>query len=370
MKEIYLDNAATTKVKDEVIDIMIKTMNEYYANADSTHNFGMNVAKKIKEEKNIFKKLLGIDPNDVYFTAGGGDANNILVNSIVSTTKKGRIITTKIEHPSLLEAIKQYDSTHDIVYLKVDKYGFVDKEDLKSKLTEDTVLVSIAYVNSELGTVQDIEELSKIVKSYSSKICFHTDFVQGLLHFKVNFSNIPVDSFSISSHKIYGPKGIGALYLKKGTKFRKTIYGSNSFNELVPRTLANELVRGFLKALSLIDYNENLKMMELKEYAKNEFENLGANINSPINSSPSILNIAFKNARGEIILNYLSSNHIYISTGSACSSKKAHSEILKEVGLSKEYLDGVLRISFSSYNTKEDIDMLILKIKEVLELLR
>ncbi len=370
MKKIYFDNAATTKVNSLVIETMIETMNNYYANADSTHDMGLEIAKKIRNEKKVFKELLGLNPNNVYFTAGGGDANNIILNSIATAHKKGHIISTRIEHPSVLETLKNLENSYDISYVSVDNYGFVNEEELKKLIREDTILVSISFVNSELGTVQNIEKLANIVKEKNKNTAFHTDFVQGLGHIDIDFSKLKVDAISCSSHKIHGPKGIGAMYINDKIKFKKSIYGSNTENLLVPRTMPNELVLGFLKAISLIDYNKINKMKEVKNYCLQELLKIkDIKINTPENSSPSILNVAFKNAKGEIILNYLSNNNIFVSTGSACSAKKGVSNVIKQINIGDEYINGVIRISFSVENTKEEVDIMIKHIKEVMEMM-
>ncbi len=370
MKKIYFDNAATTKINDEVINIMLETMKNYYANADSTHDMGLEIAKKIRNEKKIFETLLGLKKENIYFTAGGGDANNIIINSIVKAHKKGHIISTKIEHPSVFETIKNLESDYDVSYVSVDNYGFINEKELENLVRDDTILVSISSVNSELGTIQNIEKLSNIVKNKNKNTVFHTDFVQGLGHIDIDFSKLKVDAISFSSHKIHGPKGIGGMYINPNIKFKKTIFGSNTENLLVPRTMPNELVIGFLKAISLIDYTKLEKMKELKEYCIQELSNIkDIRINSPKNSSPSILNVSFKNIKGEVILNYLSANNVYISTGSACSAKKGTSAVIREINIDKEYLNGVIRISFSHENTKDEIDIMIKHIKEVIEMI-
>ncbi|VWL85804.1 cysteine desulfurase family protein [Oceanivirga miroungae] len=370
MKKIYLDNAATTKASDRVITEMINSMKNDFANANSIHDFGNSVSKKIKEKKKIFEKILKVPSEDVYFTAGGTDSNNILIKGIAKAHKNGRIITTKIEHPSILETTKSLEEEYEVIYLDVNEYGEVLESSLVEAMTDDTILVSISYVNSELGIIQDIKKLSETVKRINKNTIFHTDFVQGLSHIDVDFSKLNVDAISMSSHKIHGPKGIGALYLKKNTKFKNMVYGKSNDNILVPRTLANELIIGFLEAMEEIDYANIKKVEKLKEYTLEKLKDIkDIRINSKENASPYILNIAFKNARGEAILNYLSSFDIYISTGSACSSRIKVSNVISAINLSKEYIDGVIRISFSKYNEKEEIDYFIEKLKEVLEMM-
>lgn len=369
MEQIYLDNAATTKVRDEVKEIMMESMEKYFANADSIHDAGIEVSKYISEFKKVFKKL-GLNKEDVYFTAGGADANNILINSIKNTYKKGRVISTKIEHPSVIYALEQLND-FEVCYVEIDNYGFVNEDNLKELLNDETVLVSIGFVNSELGTIQDIERLSKIVKEKNKNIVFHTDFVQGLGHVEVDFSKLNVDSISMSSHKIYGPKGVGALYISPNAKLKKSIYGSNEMNKFVPRTISNELVIGFMKAIDLLKKEDISYLYDLKKYLQSEIEKIpDIRINSPLNSSCAILNISILNVKAEIILNYLSSKKIFVSTGSACSSRRAVSRVISEINIDKKYHDGVLRISLSIYNTKEQIDIFIQNLKEIINIVR
>lgn len=370
MDKIYLDNASTTKASERVINVMVDCMKNNFANTNSIHDFGIEISKKIKQKKKIFEKILKVPSDEIYFTAGGTDSNNILIKGIANAHKNGRIITTKIEHPSILETVKSLEEDYDIIYLDVDKNGKVLEDSLINSMTNDTILVSISFINSELGIIQDIEKLSNIVKKINKNTIFHTDFVQGLSHIDVDFSKLNVDSFSISSHKIHGPKGIGALYLKKNTKFKNTVYGKNSDNILVPRTLPNELIIGFLEAVEEIDYINIEKVKKLKEYTLKKLENIkNIKINSLDDSSPYILNLAFKNARGEVILNYLSEHGIYVSTGSACSSRVKISNVVEAINLEKEYREGVIRISFSKYNTESEIDYFIEKLAEVLEMM-
>lgn len=367
---IYLDNAATTKARPEVINEMINVMESYYANADSTHDKGLEIAKLIKERKKIFTKLLGLPCENIYFTAGGGEGNNLVLNSLVKANKSGRIISTKIEHPSVLETVKNLSRTYDVCYVDVDEYGFINLDHLNSLLNDETILVSIATVNSELGTVQDISKIVKLVKEKNKKTLVHTDFVQALGHIDMDFRNIDIDAITFSSHKIYGPKGIGAVYIKNGVKIKQQSFGSNSENKFTKRTMPNELIFGFLKAMELLSKEDIKKLIEIKNYAISKLKKINiCRINTPENSSPCILNVAFKGARGEIILNYLSSQHIYISTGSACSSKKIVSEVIEQIGLSKEYKDGVIRISFGIYNNISEIDKLVDEITKVLKLI-
>lgn len=369
MNKIYLDNASTTMPREEVISCMVDIMTNFYANADSIHNLGLEVAQKIKKAKSSFERF-GLDKNGIFFTAGGGEANNIIIQSIARKYKAGHIISSKIEHPSIIETLKNLKN-FDIDYVKVDEYGNVDENNLLELIRPDTILVTIAYVNSELGTIQNIEKLSTLVKEKNKNTYFHTDFVQGLGHVFVNFNKMKIDAISFSSHKIHGPKGVGAIYLNKNLKLDPVVYGSNTENYFVPRTIPNEQVLGFLKAVSLLDEKELENIGKLKEYTihkLSEIENV--RINSPINSSPAVLNFSCKDTKGEIIMNYLSNEGIYVSTGSACSVKKGPSKVIQQLNLPKDYVEGVIRLSFSRYTTKEQIDIFIEKLKFVVNMIR
>lgn len=369
MEKIYLDNASTTKPSSEVIECMVDTMNNFYANADSIHNMGLEVSKKIRDAKKVFEKF-GLNKDRVFFTSGGGEANNILIMSVAKKYKKGHIISTPIEHPSIIEALNSL-TEFDVDYVKVDSFGRVNEKNLIELIRPDTKLVTISFVNSEVGTIQDIQKLSKLVKEKNKDIIFHTDFVQGLGHVNVDFRKFDVDAVSFSSHKIHGPKGAGAIYIKENLKLAKVVYGSNSENAFIPRTISNELILGFLKAISLLDEEDVKKIQSIKEYTlKRLLEIEDIRINSPKDASPAILNFSCKNTRGEIIMNYLSEEGIYVSTGSACSVKKGVSSVIKNLNIPEEYVEGVIRLSFSKYNTKEQIDIFIEKLKNVVNMIR
>lgn len=353
---IYFDNSATTRVDEKVIEEMARVMNEMYLNVDSGYKGAEEVKKSIKEKKKIFKKILGLNPDNFSFTSGGGEANNFALTSIMRREKKGHLIISPIEHPSLLNtALELKNEGYDVEFAKVDEYGNIDLENLDDIVREDTKLVSIMGVNNEIGTIIDMEAISRVVKSKNPSTYLHIDFVQGLKHIDYDFSKISVDLLSISSHKIHGPKGIGAIYIKDGVKIKGQVYGDNSENKYIPRTMPNELVFGFLKAMEIDNNMEHIK--ELKKYFLSKLEGISnVYVNSPTNSSDSIINVSFIGARAEVLQNFLSSNDIYISTGSACSANKKDSHVLKAIKLPKDRVISAIRISFSKYNTKDEID--------------
>lgn len=369
---IYFDNSATTKVKKEVKDEMLKVMDEYFANLDANYTISLKFSKYLEEKKKILKDRLGLNPNEFVFTTGGGEANNIALTSVIRKYKKGHFLISSIEHASVEICAKELSQEgYELEYIPVDGYGNIDLEYLKNAIREDTILVSIIGVNNELGTVQNMKEIGEIIKNKNKNTYLHIDFVQGLNHIDIDFSKIKVDLLSISSHKIGGPKGIGALYISKNVKYKEQIYGENNSNGLIHRTFPNELVCGFLKAISLYKKEDIEKIKKIKDYylfRLSEIKNV--DINTPINSSPSIVNISFKGVRAEVLLNYLSTNDIYVSTGSACSGNKGDSKILKAINLNQESINGSIRVSFSCENTFEEIDMFFDILTPFLEMAR
>ena len=378
---IYLDNAASTKPKQEVIDVMVESMKENFANADAIHEFSHKIAQKIKKSRKIVGDFLGVDGNRIFFTAGGGDGNNLLLQGIIeanSRTKK-HLITTKIEHPTVFENFRYYEQKgFEVDYLDVDKEGYVNTEQLKNLLREDTLIVSIGAVNSETGAIQNLEEIGKIIKEKSKDIYFHTDFVQGLGTVDIKFDEISVDAITMSGHKIYAPKGIGAIYLKKDVKVINVVKGENSENGIVKRTMPTELIFAFTKAVELLQKNyknDMKKIQELKEKFAEEIEKNIENVkfNSGFDikkSSPKILNVSFKGAKGEVLAHFLGMNEIYVSTGSACSSKTGNSRILEAMKLDSSEINGAIRFSFSIYNTLEEISEVVTVLKSSVERIR
>ncbi|BBM36889.1 cysteine desulfurase family protein [Pseudoleptotrichia goodfellowii] len=378
---IYLDNAASTKPKEEVVNTMIEIMKNSYANPDAIHEFSHGIFLKIKNARKTVGSFLGVSPERIYFTAGGSDGNNLVLQGIVEVNSKTKkhLITTKIEHPSVYETFKNYESKgFEVDFLDVDKDGYVDLEQLKKILREDTLLVSIGTVNSEVGSVQDLEKIAKIIKSKSKDIYFHTDFVQGFGCTDIKFDKIPVDAITVSGHKIYASKGIGAVYVADGVKLTNVIYGSNSENGIAKRTMPTELILGFAKAVELLDKNYKKDMEYLQnlkvEFAKKIEENISdIRINSLFDmgkSSPKVLNVSFRGTKGEVLTHFLGMNEIYVSTGSACSSKKGNSRVLSCMGLSQNELDGAIRFSFSYENTLKEIDKVVEVLKKSVDQIR
>ncbi|BBM53200.1 class V aminotransferase [Leptotrichia trevisanii] len=378
---IYLDNSASTKPRKEVIDVLVQTLEENYANPDAIHDFSHKILLKIKNAKKMVADYLKVEADRIYFTAGGGDGNNLVLQGIInanSRTKK-HLVTTKIEHPSVYEVFRHYENIgFEVDYLNVDKDGFVNLEELENAIREDTAIVSIGAVNSETGAIQDLKKISGIIHRKSKDTYFHTDFVQGLGCTNIKFDKIPVDAITVSGHKIYAPKGIGAVYINKRVKITDVIFGSNAENGIVKRTMPTELILAFAKAVEILTKEEKKEMeysQKLKEMLADKISEKIKNIkfNSLLSiekSSPKVLNVSFNGTKGEVLTHFLGMYQIYVSTGSACSSKKGNSRILEVMGLTQSELDGAIRFSFSRDNTEEEIDEVVKRLKESVERIR
>jgi cysteine desulfurase len=378
---IYLDNAASTKPRKEVIDEMIRVMNNEYANPDAIHEYAHKTLLNMKNQKEKMARLLGLNSKEIYFTAGGSDGNNITIQGIVEANSRNKkhLITTKIEHSSVYEIFRNYEKEgYEVDYLDVSEYGEVDVEQLERLIREDTILVSIIAVNSEIGIIQDLEKISKIIKNKNKETYFHTDFVQGLGHTKVDFSKLEIDAITITSHKINGPKGIGAIYINKNVKIKEIMYGTNKENGMVKRTLPTELIFGFIKAIEIAYNNYEKEVKSIYELKKYFIEQLKKNIDKiRINSlleleksTPTILNVSFGGVKGEVLTSFLGMYEIYVSTGSACSSRRGNSRIIESLGVPNEQVEGAIRFSFSIDNTVEEVDIVIQKLIECVTQIR
>ncbi|MBP7026475.1 MAG: cysteine desulfurase [Leptotrichiaceae bacterium] len=378
---IYLDNAASTKPRKEVIEEMIRVMNNEYANPDAIHEYAHKTLLNMKNQKEKMARLLGLNSKEIYFTAGGSDGNNIIIQGIVEANSRNKkhLITTKIEHSSVYEIFRNYEKEgYEVDYLDVSEYGEVDVEQLERLIREDTILVSIIAVNSEIGIIQDLEKISKIIKNKNKETYFHTDFVQGLGHTKVDFSKLEIDAITITSHKINGPKGIGAIYINKNVKIKEIMYGTNKENGIIKRTLPTELIFGFIKAIEMAYNNYEKEVKYIYELKKYFIEQLKKNIDKiRINSlleleksTPTILNVSFGGVKGEVLTSFLGMYEIYVSTGSACSSRRGNSRIIESLGVPNEQVEGAIRFSFSIDNTVEEVDIVIQKLIECVTQIR
>ena len=376
--EIYLDNSATTKPYQEVVDKMVLALTTQYGNPSSIHKKGIEVEREIKEIRRNIARSLGAKENEIYFTSGGTECNNTIIRSVARLNKKTKkhIISTVIEHPSVLDTLKDLESEgFEVTYLPVDKDGKISIEDLKNAIKKETILVSIMHVNNEIGTIQPIEEIGKYLKSLDEKIYLHVDAVQSYAKIKFRPSRYNIDFMSVSGHKLHGPKGIGFMYVKENNRIKPLLTGGGqeigirSGTENVPGIYGiGEAVRILNQDLEgTIDKIRGLRDL-LKEEILANIDNV--KINSPEDGVCHVLNVSFRGVRGEVLLHYLEQKEIYVSTGSACSSKKKGSHVLNAIGLTPDEIEGAIRFSLSDLNTKEEIMKTVEVLKESVSDLR
>lgn len=378
---IYLDNCATTKPRDEVIDAMVECLRNDFANPSSLHSFGHRVEKKIDDARSVIAKALNVLEKEIYFTSGGTESTNIALNGLIEKNKKYRkIITTKIEHSSVLDKLRSYrDKGYEIVEVSVDNKGMIDTDELYKSVDNNTSLISLFHVNNEIGSINNISDIIKKIREINKNVYVHVDGVQAFGKIKVDLKDLDCDTYSISSHKIYGPKGIGLLYIRDGIKINPLVLGGGQERNIRSGTENVPGIIGFGVAAKLMIENfekENNLAKSLKEYL---IENLkkfdDVVINTPNHSSNYITSVSFKDVRAEVLLHYLEQDEIYISTASACTSngtKKSH--VLEAMGLDSNYSSGTIRICTSKDITKDDIDEFISKlskyIKEIRDIMR
>jgi len=379
MKRIYLDHAATTSTDVEVVEAMEPFFTQKYGNPNSIHSFGQEAREAVEEAREKIARLIGANPSEIVFTAGGTEADNYAIKGIAwANQKKGNhIITSQIEHHAVLHSC-QFLEKHGfkVTYLKVDKYGLIDPEDVKKAITDQTILVTIMHANNEIGTIEPIKEIGKIVKE--AGIYFHTDSVQTTGHIPIEVNDLGVDILSISGHKLYGPKGVGALYLRKGTKIVNLIDGGAQEKN---RRAGTENVTGIVglgKAVELAEKRlaggEVDKVVKLRDKLitgiMDQIENVRLN-GHPTKRLPGNVNICFEFIEGESMLLNLDMKGVAASSGSACTSGSLEpSHVLLAIGLPPEIAHGSLRLTLGKDNTEEDIDYVLDILPKIIEKLR
>jgi cysteine desulfurase len=377
MNLVYLDNSATTKPHKEVVDEVAQCMEQYYANPSSAHKLGVEAEKKLKAAREKVAAFIKAKPQEIIFTSGGSEANNMAVMGVVS--KGEHIITTKIEHPSVIKLLQDMENnSYEITYLDVDCDGIINLEQLANSIKDNTRLISIMYVNNEMGAIQPMHEIVKIVRDKSRKAKVHIDAVQALGKLNINVKELGADLISMSAHKIHGPKGVGALYVKEGLRLRPLIAGGGQEFDIRSGTENLPGISGFGIAIEMLMKDFEVKHIYIKKLKQHFLEALQdfdkIKINSPLDERhiDNVLNVSFEGVRGEVMLHALEDYNIYVSTGSACSAKKgAHKNyVLPAMGLSTAQAEGAIRFSFSYMNTIEEIDYTIDAIKKILPFLR
>ncbi|MFH1445453.1 MAG: cysteine desulfurase family protein [Nanoarchaeota archaeon] len=370
--KIYMDHAATTNVAKEVLEAMKPYFTEEYGNPNSLHLFGQNAARFLEESRTKIAKIINASPEEIVFTSGGSESDNTVLKG---TLKKGdHLITSAIEHPAMRETAKHLENLGvEVTFLPVDKEGFISIKDLEKSIKKNTKLVSIMHANNEIGTIEPIEEIGKICKKHD--ILFHTDAVQSFCKIPIDVQKMDIDMLSASSHKIYGPKGVGLLYVKKGTDMTPLIHGGGQESGMRSGTVNVAGIVGFAKAaeISAVEMKDK-KIKNMRNKLINELLKVEDSwLNGPEGDKrlPNNINLGFDYIEGEALILRLNDKGIAASTGSACSSKSLRpSHVLLAIGLKPQKAHGSLRLTLGRDNTNKEIDYVIKNVKEVVEELR
>lgn len=365
-RRIYLDNNATTSLHPEVLDVMLPFLKDDFGNPSSVHQFGRRVRVKLDEAREKVAAAIGADPSEIVFTSGGSEADNLAIKGFAWANKKnggGHIITSAIEHHAVLDTCKYLENSgYRVTYLPVDEYGFVNPSDIEKAISNDTILITIHHSNNEIGTIEPIEEIGKIAKSKG--VILHTDAVQSLGKVPLNVDSLGVDMLSVSAHKLYGPKGVGAIYIRKNIKkMHPLINGGGQEKKRRGGTENVAGIVGFGRAceLALADMKENaIHLSALRDRLQNlilkEIPDVKLN-GHPEKRLPTTLNMSFKLAEGEALAINLDLAGVAVSTGSACTSGTIEpSHVLSVMGIPAEIIRGSLRFSFGRENTMQDVD--------------
>ena len=375
---VYFDNAATTAIDPQVFKAMIPFLTEEYGNPSSLYHIGRNAKKAIDEARERVARLINADKNEIYFTSCGTESDNTAIKGIAYANKQkgNHIITTKIEHHAILESCKDLEKKgFNITYLNVDKNGIVDLQELENSITDETILISVMFANNEIGTIQPIKYISNIAKKHN--IIFHTDSVQAVGNVHIDVKSMGIDMLSMSGHKIYGPKGVGALYVRKGIVFDEFMNGGHQERGKRAGTENLASIVGLGKACELCENNfeTHIKnISELKNYCIQEINKNIANVKvngSVENRLPGNISMSFKGIEASGLLLELDKKGICVSAGSACnSSESTPSHVLTAIGLNAEETKSTIRISIGKFNTKWEVDFLVQNLKEIVQKLK
>ena len=386
--EIYFDNAATTKAAEEVIETVTKVMRDDFGNPSSKHMKGVEAERYLIDARKTISKILKVNEKEILFTSGGTESNNTAIIGTAMANKRAgnHIITTVFEHSAVSEPMKYLEEQgFNVTYLDVDSEGHIDLNELASNISEETILVSIMFVNNETGAVQDIASIGKIIKEKNPKTVFHCDAVQAFGKYEIYPKKMSIDLMSVSAHKFHGPKGVGFLYINEKTKVKPLILGGGQQKGMRSGTDNVPGVAGMAKAAELAyeNLNENFAYLAgLKDYTLMKlFERMSGREGIPAlklraNSYPSgfsaphIVSITFEDVKSEVLLHALEEKNIYVSAGSACASNRNEiSKTLLAIGLTKQQADSTIRLSFCKHNTQEEIDKFFEAIDELVPVL-
>ena len=379
--EAYLDNSATTRVLESVKDAVVKAMMEDFGNPSSRHQKGVEAERYLKEAREIIASTMKVNEKEIYFTSGGTESNNwALIGAALANQRSGKhIITSAIEHAAVIQPLMYLEELgFRVTYLPVDRKGHISLEDLREALCEDTILVSIMYVNNEMGAVEPIEEIGKMIKEYRKEIVFHVDAIQAYGKYRIYPKRMGIDMLSVSGHKFHGPKGTGFLYVKEKTKLRPLILGGGQQKGMRSGTDNVPGIAGLGEAAREAYRDFDDKVAHLYALKAHMMEGIRRLPDTQINngegkeSAPHIVSVSFRGVRSEVLLHALEERGIYVSSGSACLSNKKLpvSTVLKEIHLEKELLETTLRFSFCEQTTMEEIDYCLRALEELLPVLR
>lgn len=376
--QVYFDNSATTKPLEEVRDEVYNAMEEYWGNPSSLHKIGIKMQRKIEELKESISKKINSSKEEIVFTSGGSEGNNMVIKGLLG--ENSHIITTAFEHSSVLNTCRELEKEGvNVTYLKVDNNGFINLKELENSINKNTILISIMQVNNEVGSIQKIKEIGKLIKEKSKRAKFHVDGVQGFGKFYIDVKECNIDFYSVSAHKFHGPKGVGFMYIRKGLNLKSLIMGGAQQGGVRAGTENTPGYMGMVRAMNIAyenledsyEYVKNIKEYFIEKLSK--MENVVINTPNSNEYSPYILNVSFLGTKSEVLLHMLEESNIFVSTGSACSSKTAISKgsyVLNSMGLDSKCIQGAIRFSFSRYNTLEEVDYTIAALKKSLKFLR
>jgi cysteine desulfurase len=378
MKRIYMDHSATTPVAPEVLEAMLPYFSEKFGNASSLHSFGLEAKEALEESREKVAALLGAKPEEIIFTSGGTESDNLALKGIARKNRKSgkHIITTQVEHPAILECCRKLEKEgFEVTYLPVTNEGLVEIATLESAIRSDTILISVMHANNEVGTIQPLEEIGRLAAE--KNIYLHTDAVQSVGKIPTDVNKLGVDLLSLSAHKLYGPKGVGALYIRKGTRLESIIQGGGHENGLRSGTENIAGIVGLARAAELAGETRAMEAERLTRLRDHLAELVLSKVKEAwINGTmkmrlPGNLNFGFRYVEGESLLLFLDSIGISVSTGSACSSHKLEpSHVLLSLGLKPEECHGSLRITLGRSNTMEEVDYVALGIARAVERFR
>lgn len=379
--EIYLDNSATTKCYESVRDVVGKVMCEDYGNPSSVHKKGVEAERYIRDAKETIAKALRVNEKEIVFTSGGTESDNLaLIGAARANQRAGKhLITSSIEHPAILNTMRylEEEEGYRVTYLPVDRFGRIRLDALEEALCEDTILVSIMYVNNEVGSVQPMAEAIRIVKGYRENILFHVDAVQGFGKYHIYPKRAGIDMLSFSGHKIHGPKGVGALYIDEHVKIKPIVFGGEQQKNVRSGTENVPGIAGLGMAVKEIYTGLDEKVTEMRRLKERFIEGITQIENATIHgtyddsSAPHIVSVGIAGIKSEVLLHTLEEKGIYVSSGSACASNHpAISGVLKGIGVKKEFLDATLRFSMSEFTTEEEIDYTLETLYNCIPMLR